>query len=286
MSTTTGSEIEVRPGNRDASRRSSASTGFTRTRNWMVPFASVTTAVFVIGAWVLVTRGTGDGPSAIPAPEAVVSAFGEWHGEGYQGANLLGSVGTSAVRMIVGWVLAVSIGAVLGIAMGLSLRTHQAVNPWFQFYRALPPLGYLSLLVVWFGVGETSKVVLLVLAGLPPVVVAATAAVAGIRRERLSGARSLGLSGWTMFRFVIFPSCLPGIITGARVSIGFVIAALIGAEMIAANSGVAWVILRATNKGNMAMAVAAIITMSVLAIVCDRLLRSAQLRLTPWVGRS
>ena len=256
-------------------------------RPLLLKAAGAITLVVILVSWTIATWGQDDlGYEVLPAPTAVIQALGQWSADGYGGSTLLESLGVSTWRMIVGWVLAVGLGTVLGIAMGMIPLVNQVANPWFQFYRALPPLGYISLLVLWFGVGEPSKIILLVLTGLPPVIVAVPSAVGGIRRERIDGARTLGVSGWKLYRFVVFPSILPALLTSARVAMGFVIASLIGAEMIAANSGIAWTILRANNRGDVATSIAGILIMSALAICADVALRQFQRRLTPWVGKS
>lgn len=254
-------------------------------RRFTILAAGLTTVIVILLSWFIATWGQDNsGYQVLPSPLAVIQAFGVWADHGYGGSTLADSVGISTGRMIFGWAIAVALGTIIGIAMGMSAFANKVLNPWFQFYRALPPLAYLSLLVLWFGVGETSKLVLLVLSGLPPVVVAIVNAVGGIRQERINGARALGVSGWELYRYVVFPSTLPALLTSARVAMGFVIASLIGAEMIAAESGIAWVILRANNRGDAAMSIAGIIIMSALAICADIILRQLQRRLTPWVG--
>lgn len=114
-----------------------------------------------------------------------------------------------------------------------------------EFFRPLPQLAYLVLLIVWFGIGETAQIMLLFLTALPVSSVAARDGVKDVSIQRIQAARSLGANSWHVFRYIVFPSALPEIFTGARLAIGVVYATPIAAEMISGSTGLGWVILDA-----------------------------------------
>jgi taurine transport system permease protein len=159
-------------------------------------------------------------------------------------------------------------------------------DPLVEFYRPLPPLAYYTLLVIWLGIENGSKIALLYLAAFPPLSVAAMAGVRGVSPERIQGAASLGASRWQVFRHVILPSCLPDIFTGMRVSIGFTYTTLVAAEMVAATSGIGWMVLDASKFLRSDVIFMGNIVMGLTGIGLDRLIRLGERRFVPWKGRA
>lgn len=235
----------------------------------------------VLAIWQFSTAGPAGG-GFFPSPRDVVAAFADVVRNGYIGASLGGSIAISMKRLLAGWLLCLALGAAGGFAMHFSRTTRDVLMPWLAFYRPLPPLAYLSLLVLWLGVGEVSKVVLLVMAGLPPVVIGTMTVLGAVKEERIQGARSAGLGPWQLVTLVYAPSVAPAFMVSARIAFGACFAALIGAEMIASSSGIAWMIIAATNRGAIDVALVGVITMATLALALDLLLRRIQTALVPW----
>ena len=234
--------------------------------------------------WWSFTRQGGSGSGV--SPHAVWTRMADVAANGYMGAGLGESAITSAGRVLAGWALSGVIGVVLGLIIGLNPYGRAIVSPWLNYGRCVPPLGYLSLVVLWFGVGFASKLILLLLSGVPLVAVGTAAAVAGVRRERIEGASSMGFGPVGRLRFIILPSALPGILVSLRVAFGAVFAALIGAEMIASSSGIAWMTITAVNRGDMALVIGCILVMGAFALVVDACLQKLNDRLVPWAGRA
>ncbi|MGO4842043.1 ABC transporter permease subunit, partial [Rhizobiaceae sp. 2RAB30] len=107
-----------------------------------------------------------------------------------------------------------------GLAIGLSTIGRGIFDPVLEFLRPIPPLAYLPLIVIWFGIGEPSKILVIALAMLPPVALSAAAGVRSVSREKVNAARALGASGLQVIRHVTIPSALPGILTGLRIALG------------------------------------------------------------------
>ena len=185
-----------------------------------------------------------------------------------------------------GFLLAVVTAVPLGLAIGYSSRVRAIFDPLIEFYRPLPPLAYYTLLVIWLGIENESKIALLYLAAFPPLSVSAMAGVKGVTPERIQGAQSLGAGRWQVFRYVIFPSCLPEIFTGMRVSIGFTYTTLVAAEMVAATSGVGWMVLDASKFLRSDVIFMGNIVMGITGIALDRIIRVVERRVVPWKGKA
>lgn len=233
--------------------------------------------------WISTRQGAA---AATLSPHAVWARMVDVAANGYMGASIGESTATSAARVLSGWVLSGVIGVLLGLIIGLNPYGRAIVNPWLNYGRCVPPLGYLSIVVLWFGVGFTSKLILLLLSGVPLIAVGTAAAVAGVRRERIEGACSMGFGRLGRLRFIILPSALPGILVSLRIAFGAVFAALIGAEMVASSSGIAWMTITAVNRGDMALVIGCILMMGVFALLVDGGLQRLTKILVPWAGRA
>ena len=250
---------------------------------WLLTAATLTSLLL---AWYVVARFGLVSDLFVPQPAAVWAAFTDILLDGYRGATLLRHLGDSLYRVVVGFLLAVVTAVPLGLAIGYSSKVQAVFDPIIEFYRPLPPLAYYTLLVIWLGIENESKIALLYLAAFPPLSVSAMAGVRGVASERIQGAQSLGASRWQVFRYVIFPSCLPDIFTGMRVSIGFTYTTLVAAEMVAATSGIGWMVLDASKFLRSDVIFMGNIVMGLTGIGLDRLIRTAEGRVVPWKGRA
>jgi len=250
---------------------------------WLLTAATLTSLLL---AWYVVARFGLVSDLFVPHPAAVWAAFTDILLDGYRGATLLRHLGDSLYRVVVGFLLAVVTAVPLGLAIGYSSKVQAVFDPIIEFYRPLPPLAYYTLLVIWLGIENESKIALLYLAAFPPLSVSAMAGVRGVASERIQGAQSLGASRGQVFRYVIFPSCLPDIFTGMRVSIGFTYTTLVAAEMVAATSGIGWMVLDASKFLRSDVIFMGNIVMGLTGIGLDRLIRTAEGRVVPWKGRA
>ncbi len=176
-------------------------------------------------------------------------------------------------------------GTALGLWMGVSRTVDALAAPFVEFLRPLPQLAYLVLLILWFGIGETSKVLLLFLAALPVAAVAARDGVRAASGPRIMAARTLGAGRWAVFRFVVLPSALPEIVVGARLGLGIVYGTLIAAEIIAGSTGIGWMILDAGRFLRSDYVFVGVAIIGAAGIGLDRLLVLAERRLVHWAGK-
>ncbi|MDR3165708.1 MAG: ABC transporter permease subunit, partial [Synergistaceae bacterium] len=172
-----------------------------------------------------------------------------------------------------------------GIASGFNSKIRAVFDPIVEFYRPLPPLGYYTLLVLWMGIENSSKIALLYLAGFAPIFIACAAAVKKIRVDYIDGAYTLGANRRQVLTHVVFPACLPDIFTGLRTSVGVSYTTLVAAEMVAAVSGIGWMVLDASKFLRSDIVFAGIIIMGFSGILIDRVLRVIEERVVPWKGK-
>jgi len=250
------------------------------------PLLTAATLISIFLAWYAVARFQVVSDLFVPHPLAVLEAFWDIATEGYRGGTLFTHLTDSLYRVLSGFLLGVLTAVPLGLAIGYSSRVRAVFDPLIEFYRPLPPLAYYTLLVIWLGIENASKIALLYLAAFPPLSVSAMAGVRGVSPERIQAAQSLGATRWQVFRYVIFPSCLPDIFTGMRVSIAFTYTTLVAAEMVAATSGIGWMVLDASKFLRSDVMFMGNIVMGLTGITLDRVIRIAERRVLPWKGRA
>lgn len=221
----------------------------------------------------------------VPRPGNVWEAFWEVAVEGYRGKTLAEHFSISMIRVGIGFSAACVTAIPVGLAMGYSRKIRALFDPVIEFYRPLPPLAYYTLLIMWLGIEDESKIALLYLAAFPPLALAARGGVRGVPRERIRAAYSLGASRWQVFCHVIFPNCLPDIFTGLRVAIGFTYTTLVASEMVAAKSGLGWMVLDAYKFLRSDIVFMGIIVLGVTGICLDRVLRFLENKIIPWHGK-
>jgi taurine transport system permease protein len=247
-------------------------------------------SLLMVGALLLVWQliaASGRVPSYfLPTPVRTWQTFLDIAVHGYRGHSLLEHLTASLGRVLLAFAGSALLGVPIGLLAGSSRRIHGLVTPVLEFYRPLPPLAYYTLLVIWLGIGDLSKVTLLLLAGLPPVVIATTGAVGGLRPDFINGARSLGATRWQVFRYVVLPGCLPEIFTGLRVSIGFIYTTLVAAEMVAGVNGLGWLVLDASKFLQSDVIFVGIFLMGITGFLLDAILRTIERAAVPWRGRA
>ncbi len=225
-------------------------------------------------------------PIWLPPPEAVVARLVEIADEGYRNSTLWKHLGYSLFRVIAGFFFGALLGIPLGYAMGLSNWFRGWFEPIVEFMRPVPPLALIPLVIIWFGIGETGKIILLFLASLWIMAIAARAGVSGVNISKVHAAYSLGASKFQIMRYVIMPNSLPEIFTGARVAMGVCWGTVVAAELVAASEGAGMMIMVASKFQLTDIVLMGIILIGVIGFAIDILMSKAENLLVPWKGKS
>lgn len=282
MTITTDVPLELAPtiGQRPPRRRAKPAAGEEGT----VLIGLVTLAI-LIGLWFAASYFQWTSPLFLPSPAEVVTQFRAVATDGYAESTLLGHLDASVWRIGMALMIATLIGVPIGLLMGLNRWMRGIFSVPIDLYWGLPPLAYLPLMIIWLGIGETSKILLLTLSTFAPICFSAQAGVRSVPVERINAALSLGANRWQIFTTIILPSALPEILTGFRIAIGAGLATLVAAELIAAHSGLGYMIWSAANFLATDVVFVGLIVIAALAFSLSTGMRLLERRLVPWKGK-
>lgn len=222
----------------------------------------------------------------LPSPFKVLSKFIEISTEGYRGHTLAGHVLISMYRILAGFFLGFLAGIPIGISMGLSKIVRGAMDPIIELYRPVPPLAFIPLIIVWMGIGDQGKIFLLFLAVFSIMVINARSGVRSVTIEKIHAAYSLGANRWQVLYHVILVNALPEIFTGMRVAMGVAWGTLVAAEMVAATSGIGWMVINSARFLRTDIVIMGIIVMGIIGYMFDLIIRSIEKKVIPWKGKA
>ena len=247
---------------------------------------SVLTLFVLLAAWWAVTASGMIEPLFLPPPSAVLQKGWLLATSGYMDSTLWQHLAASLRRIGLGLGFAVLTAVPVGIAIGANRIARGILDPVIEFYRPIPPLAYLPLIVIWCGIGELSKVLLIYLAIFAPIAIATATCVRTVDPAKLRAAQSLGASRAQLIRHVILPSALPDILTGVRIGLGVGWSTLVAAELIAATSGLGFMVQSAAQFLVTDVVVLGILVIALIAFAMEMGLRALQRRLVPWHGQA
>ena len=246
---------------------------------------SLATIAILLFVWWLITALGWVKPLFVPSPQSIVMKFVSIWQDGFTGSPLWAHILISAGRVFSAFLLACLVCIPLGLAMGMSPVMRGIFDPPIEFYRPIPPLAYLPLMIIWFGIGETSKVLLIFLSVFAPVALGARAGVRSAAIEQIHAAYSFGATRWQVLRHVILPAAMPEILTAMRIGIGFGWTTLVAAEMVAATKGIGYMVLSASQFLQTSVVMMGIIVIAGIAYLFDLLMRLIERRVVPWKGK-
>jgi len=246
---------------------------------------SIVTVAALIVLWFAATNLGWIKPLFLPSPQAVFQQFYEYLTGQTNDKPLWQHFSASLLRVTAAFWLAFVTAVPLGIAMGMSRVVRGIFDPPIEFYRPLPPLAYLPLIIIWFGIDELPKILLIFLSCFAPLALAARAGMRSAAQEQINAAYSMGASYWQVIRHVILPAAMPDILIGMRIAIGFGWTTLVAAEMVAANVGLGQMVLNASNFLRTDIVIMGIVVIGVVAYAFDLFMRWVERKLVPWKGR-
>ncbi|MGD9605488.1 MAG: ABC transporter permease [Bacilli bacterium] len=244
--------------------------------------------VIIVFIWFVVTIPSLQlvNETLVPSPIKVLNTFIDICKNGYNHIPFYEHLGASFGRLFFSIGLAIITAVPLGLLCGYIKKIETVVSTIVEFIRPLPPLAYYMLLILWLGIGNTSKVVLLYIAAFAPIYIACVQAVKLVRQDHILSAKTLGATNLQIFTNVVFPSSLPNIFTGIRTATGVAYTTLVSAEMIAAISGIGWMILDASNYLKSDVIFIGIIIIGLSAILMDQFIQWIEKKVVFWKGQA
>ncbi|MFD1331814.1 ABC transporter permease [Methylopila musalis] len=250
---------------------------------WLV---AVTSPVAIVLAWDGLSRFGVIDPLLLPAPGAIATALKDVIVDGYAGVGVLTHVGVSLYRVAAAFLAAVVVGVVIGLLRGVSPKVDAAFLVPFEIVRPIPPLAFISLFILWFGIGEVSKILIIFYSSMLIIALNAQAGVAACPPDKVRAARSLGASPWRTFSQVILPAALPQTMVGLRVALATALSILVAAELLGGDRGLGFVISDASTFFKTNDVFVGIILIGAIGLLSDRALAWIGRRYVHWEGRS
>ncbi|MBF7691213.1 taurine ABC transporter permease TauC [Acinetobacter sp. SCC474] len=256
-----------------------------KNEKWKMLAVSLLSVGLVLLIWFIITALQWVSPLFLPSPQAVFHKFIEVSQQGVMKATLWQHLASSMSRVLIALFAAIIVGVPIGLWMGLNKWARAVIDPLVELLRPIPPLAYLPLLVIWFGIGETTKILLIFFSILAPVIISSTHGVLSYQINRERAALSLGASKSQIFWHVILPTALPHIITGIRIGLGVGWSTLVAAELVAADRGIGFMVQSAAQFLITDTVILGIIVIAIVAVSFELYLRWLQKQLSPWYSK-
>lgn len=242
------------------------------------------TVAVLIGLWSLAASLKLVSPVFLPSPLTVLKSLGTLITVGFVDSTLAQHTLASLGRIFGALAAAILIGVPSGIAIASSRFGKGILDPIVEFLRPLPPLAYLPLIIIWLGIGEASKITVIALAMLPPVIISTASGVRSASKDHINAARSFGATRLQVLLHVILPGAVPSILTGTRIALGAGWSTLVAAELIAASRGLGFMIQSAGQFLVTDIVIAGIFVIAIIAFLFELVARVAERVLVPWAS--
>ena len=234
--------------------------------------------IALLVAWWAASASGALNPAVLASPQQVASAAWQL----WRSGQLQSAVGVSVLRAATGLVLGVSAGLVLGVITGFSRLGEELLDSPLQLLRALPFLSLVPLFMVWFGVGEEARVILIAVATSFPMYVSTAGGVRAVDPRLVEAMRSFGLSRWALVREVVLPAAMPSLLSGLRLSMTLSVIALIAAEEINTTNGIGFLMTQAQTYSRTDILTVCVLLYGLLGLCVDLIVRGAERLLMPW----
>jgi sulfonate transport system permease protein len=242
------------------------------------PLGIYTTPVAILVIWEILAEAGVLGPTYAPAPTAIARTAANLWQQGILGPDLE----ISLRRAAIGLVLGLSVGIVTGAIGGLLKSGENLFNGGVQIFNTIPILAILPVMIVWFGIGETPKVLIIAFGAFVPMYLNLFAAIRGVDQRLVEMARTTGAGRWRLVTRVIFPGAMPGFLVGLRFSLAYSILGLVAAETVNANSGIGFLITNGQTYLQTNQVFVGLVIYSILGLLADQFVRFLQRALLRW----
>jgi sulfonate transport system permease protein len=267
---------------RESTFTATAAPGPIATSSWLVtlrePLLRAMVPVLLIALWQLASSLGVVSEFVLPAPAAVLAAYREL----WQSGDLQDALKISLARAAMGLLIGGGAGLLLGVAAGLSKSAERGFDTVLQMLRTIPFIALVPIFVVWFGIGELSKIALIVGAAISPMYLSTYHAIRGIDPKLLELGRTFRLTRGHQIRLIILPMALPGILVGVRYSAAIALLALVAAEQINASAGIGYILNNANQFQRTDIIIAGLLVYAALGIAVDALLRFIERKVLVW----
>jgi len=258
-----------------------------RTARRPVPLVvySISTVALLFVLWWAVTISGLVGPSYLPTPQAMWTELVALVEHGYKGQSLWWHIGISLFRTLVGFALGAVVGVPLGLLSGYSKTVGASLSPLMAFIRPIPPIAFIPMAVLYFGLGETGKIVLIMFTSFNYAFVNAHAGAASVPMAYYRAAESIGLTKAQVFWRVVLPAAIPQIFTGLKVAMALSWAVVVAAELVGAQAGLGFMISDAAQLFRIPIVFIGIALIGVIGLALNFALSSTENKLVHWKGR-
>ncbi|QBS44144.1 ABC transporter permease [Nocardia sp. CS682] len=243
-----------------------------------IPFGAAVGPTLLIAAWVLGSASGTLDPETLPAPWTVAETAGDLLADGRLQSNLL----TSVQRAGYGLVLGVAVGLVLALVAGLSRVGEALVDGPIQIKRAIPTLALIPLFIVWFGIGEEMKLLVITTSVAIPIYLNTHAYLRSVDSRYVELAQTVGLSRWGFIRRIALPGSLPGFFLGLRLAVTIAWLALVVVEQVNATSGIGYLMTQARTYGQIDVIVVGLVIYGLLGLFGDLAVRAVERKALSW----
>ena len=242
----------------------------------------VSLATFFAAWHVLASSGASGGTSSVATPVAVLEQLVELWNTELAEMTLLGHIWASTQRVLIGFSIAAVIAVPLGLFMALNRYVNAAVKPLFDLLKPMPPISWISISILWFGIGEPSKVFIIVLGTFVPCLLNAYNGVRLVEPELYDVIRTLGGNRRDEILDVCFPASFPSIFAGLQISLSIAWTCVLAAELVSARSGLGYIIVQGMNLSKPAMVLGGMAVIAIAAWGTTLLVSALERKLCPW----
>ena len=234
--------------------------------------------VVILALWIISTNLELFSPAILPSISTVFDSLKSQLNSG----QLLKDIGISLLRVLEGYLIAATLGITLGVLMGISEKINKLFFLTFTSIRQIPMLAWIPLIVLWFGIGESSKIIVIVLAAFFPVLLNTMNGIKRADKKLIEVGNMYNLSKWKLLTKIYFPSALPSIFVGLKLGLGISWMAVVGAEIIASSSGIGYRMNDARSLMQPEVVFVGMIAIALIGIIMDQILTRISKKITPW----